>query len=621
MPTFSPRRAAVLMAVLIFGLAGMSARVAYLQTYGRAKIINWSDRQQHITEKLISRRGSIYDANGCLMAGTIQTKNLYVDPKFMHECFQSEGKNLGEMDEAVKRLARLIDRESFALATLLAEKHESRYLRIAEGLDEKACDEIEKLNIPGVGIENQNQRFYPMGSIAAHILGGVGKDDTGLAERGLEGVELKFNRELAGKDGSQRVLKDARRRAIAVAAEDYFPPQHGQHLILTLDANVQMIAEQELAAVCKDFKANRGECIVIDPNSGDVLAMVNWPGYNPQIMEDSKPEVRRNRCLTDPYEPGSTFKPFIAGPAISEGITKIGEVFPIKGPHYTTSYGRKVTDVHGYDQLAMWDVLVKSSNIGMCMLAGRMGNQKVHGAIRGFGFGTPTGIELPGEAAGLVNPLRKWTKYSTESVAQGYEVMVTPMQLARAFSAYANGGRLVTPRIVKGTLETDGSLARRYEGNSLQVMPQAINPNAAAEVRRVLADMVVRGTATKARSKVWNIFGKTGTAHVSSGKGGYNDSKYTSSFMAGAPFENPRIVVVMIIHEPDKAAAEAKGLKHYGGAVAAPGAARVIERTLAYLAVPPSVDLPAPPAQVAGVLYNYNEKLYKIGTVTASARE
>src|SRR5688572_9711612 len=225
MLTFSPRRAAVLMVLLIFGLAGMSARVAYLQTYGRAKIINWSDRQQHITEKLISRRGSIYDANGCLMAGTIQTKNLYVDPKFMHECFQSEGRSLGEMDEAVKRLARLIDREAFALATLLAEKHESRYLRIAENLDDKAVEEIEKLNIPGVGIENQNQRFYPMGSIAAHILGGVGKDDTGLAERGLEGVELKFNKELAGRDGSQRVLKDARRRAIAVAAEDYFPPQ------------------------------------------------------------------------------------------------------------------------------------------------------------------------------------------------------------------------------------------------------------------------------------------------------------------------------------------------------------------------------------------------------------
>jgi cell division protein FtsI/penicillin-binding protein 2 len=621
MPTFSPKRAAAVMLVLIFGLAGMSARVAYLQTYGRARIINWADRQQHITEKLVSRRGSIYDANGCLMAGTIQTKNLYVDPKFMHECFQTDGKNLGEMDEAVKRLARLLDKEPFALAQQLAEKYESRYLRIAENLDDKACAEIEKLNIPGVGFETQNQRFYPMGSIASHILGGVGRDDTGLAEKGLEGVELKFNKELAGRDGSQRVLKDARRRAIAVAAEDYFPPQHGQHLILTLDANVQMIAEQELSHVCADFKANRGECIVIDPRSGDILAMANWPSFNPQMLEDSTQEVRRNRCLTDPYEPGSTFKPFIAGPALREKVTKVGEVFPIHGPHFTTSYGRKVTDVHGYDQLALWDVLVKSSNIGMCMLGQKMGNQRIYNAIRSFGFGQRSGVDLPGEDPGLVNPLRKWTKYSTESVSQGYEVMVTPMQLARAFCAYANGGRLVTPRIVKGTLEADGSVAKRYENDGLQLMPRAIDPNTSAEVRRVLADVVVRGTATKARSKVWNIFGKTGTAHVSSGKGGYSDSKYTSSFMAGAPFEDPRVVVVMIIHEPDKAAAQAKGLMHYGGAVAAPGAARVIERTLAYFAVQPSRDLPLPPPQVAGVLYNYNEKLYKIGTVTASARE
>jgi cell division protein FtsI/penicillin-binding protein 2 len=266
-------------------------------------------------------------------------------------------------------------------------------------------------------------------------------------------------------------------------------------------------------------------------------------------------------------------------------------------------------------------VLVKSSNIGMCMLGQKMGNQRIYNAIRSFGFGQRSGVDLPGEDPGLVNPLRKWTKYSTESVSQGYEVMVTPMQLARAFCAYANGGRLVTPRIVKGTLEADGSVAKRYENDGLQLMPRAIDPNTSAEVRRVLADVVVRGTATKARSKVWNIFGKTGTAHVSSGKGGYSDSKYTSSFMAGAPFEDPRVVVVMIIHEPDKAAAQAKGLMHYGGAVAAPGAARVIERTLAYFAVQPSRDLPLPPPQVAGVLYNYNEKLYKIGTVTASARE
>jgi cell division protein FtsI/penicillin-binding protein 2 len=211
--------------------------------------------------------------------------------------------------------------------------------------------------------------------------------------------------------------------------------------------------------------------------------------------------------------------------------------------------------VHGYDQLAFWDVLVKSSNIGMCMLGERMGNAKLFSAIRSFGFGRITGIELPGEDHGVVHPLAKWTKYSTESVSQGYEVMVTPLQLCRAFCAYANGGHLVTPRVVKGALAPDGRIASQSEATRLQLTPAVIDPQTALEVRRVLCDTLVRGTATKARSKTWNIFGKTGTAHVSGGKEGYSDSKFTSSFMSGAPFENPRVVVTKIIQEPRKSMA------------------------------------------------------------------
>jgi cell division protein FtsI/penicillin-binding protein 2 len=345
-----------------------------------------------------------------------------------------------------------------------------------------------------------------------------------------------------------------------------------------------------------------------------VLALANWPSFNPQNLDDSVQEVRRNRVLTDPYEPGSTFKPFLAGPAVEQKVIRVGEVLPVHGPHYVTSYGRRITDVHGYDQLAFWDVLVKSSNIGMSMLGERMGNEKLNAAIRSFGFGHQTGIELPGEDPGRINPISKWTKYSTESVSQGYEVMVTPLQLCRAFCAYANGGHLVTPRIIKGTLDPAGQIVSETESTRLQLTPSVIDPQTALDVRRVLCDTLVRGTATKARSKTWNIFGKTGTAHVSGGKGGYSDSKFTSSFVGGAPFENPRLVIAFIIHEPDKS------LAHYGGTVAAPGASKLLERALAYMQAPSSPDLPVPPAQVAAVLHNYNEKLYKINA-TASVRE
>jgi cell division protein FtsI/penicillin-binding protein 2 len=389
-----------------------------------------------------------------------------------------------------------------------------------------------------------------------------------------------------------------------VAAEDYLPPQHGQHLILTIDANIQMIAEQELGAACQQYKAKRGEVIVMDPKTGDILALGNWPTFNPENLEDSTPEVRRNKCLTDPYEPGSTIKPFIAGPAMAWNITKPNEVWPIHAISWLTPYGRKITDVHAYGQLATWDVLVKSSNIGMSMLGERMGNPRLHEALMSFGYGRQTGIDLPGEDPGRVNPLKAWSKYTTESVSQGYELMVTPIQLARAFCAYANGGRLVGPRLIRGTLDAEGNVVTRTEPTALKLMPQAIDPLTAAAMKRILCDTVVRGTGSKARSATWNIFGKTGTAHISQGKGGYSASKFNSSFIGGAPAESPKLVIAMIIHEPDRS------LAHYGGVVSAPAAGRVLERSLAYLQVPSSPDLPPPPPAIASVLFNYNPKLY-----------
>lgn len=606
MITFSPLRAAIVMCSIGTLLLTLLGRVGYLQTYGREKTVRRAERQQHQNEILESRRGSIYDCNGMLMAGTVQSTSLFIDPKFMQEEFQANGRSLTEMDKAIEKLAHLLDKDPFEMSQLLGDRYESRYIRVADHLDERTVAEIEKMKLPGVGFTPMNERYYPMGAIAAHVLGGVGEEG-----KGLEGLELKFEKQLAGRNGFKTTLKDARRRPISVAADDYLPPQNGQHLMLTIDSSIQMIAEQELAKACEQFNAKRGEVVVMDPKTGDVLALANWPAFNPQNLEDSTPEIRRNRALVDPYEPGSTIKPFIAGPALQWNITRINEVFPIHGPVYLTPYGRKVTDVHGYDKLALWDVLVKSSNIGMSMLGERMGNQKLHEALTSFGFNRPTGIELPGEDPGMVNPIKKWNKFSTESVSQGYELMVTPIQLARAFSAYANGGRLVTPRIVKGVLDADGGVVARTSKTDLQLLPQAIDPVTAAQVKRVLCDTVIRGTAQKARSKTWNIFGKTGTAHVSHGKAGYSDSAYTSSFIGGAPAENPQVVIAMIIHEPDKAKA------HFGGTVSAPAACAALERVLAYQQVPASPNLPVPPPQIANVLYNFDPRVYSNRVATA----
>jgi cell division protein FtsI/penicillin-binding protein 2 len=602
------------MSLVACALVVLVGRVAYLQTYGREKTIQKAERQQHQTETLYSRRGCIFDSTGMLMAGTVQSQSLFIDPKFMQDCFQEDGKSLVEMDKAIAQLAKMIDRDPFELSRMLGDRYESRFVKVAENLDEPTMKQIEKLDLPGVGFTPTDVRYYPMGSIAAHVLGGTQKDGIGL-----EGVELKFQKLLAGRNGYKRVLKDARRRPIAVAAEDYVPPENGKHVVLTIDANIQMIAEQELANTCEAYRANRGEAIVMDPKTGEVLALADWPTFNPQNIEDSKPETRRNRVVTDPYEPGSTIKPFIAGPAFASRITRPTEIFPIHGPHYLTPYGRHVTDVYPYAQLAMWDVLVKSSNIGMSMLGERMGNANLFKALSSFQFGRETGIELPGEDSGRLNALPKWNKFSTESVSQGYELMVTPMQLARGFCVYANGGRLVQPHLIKGVLDEGGQIISRTKSDDLTMMPEVIDPITAGTMKRILCDVVVRGTATKARSRTWNIFGKTGTAHVSQGRSGYSATKYTSSFMGAAPAESPRLVVTMVIHEPDIEYANAHGLSHYGGAVAAPGAARVLERCLAYLQVPASPDLPIPPPQIASVLYNFDARLYT--NRSASARE
>ncbi len=600
-PTFSTSRAAAVLATFAVAFAALVGRVAYLQTVARPAAAARADRQQHQTETMAARRGCVYDRNGVLLAGTAEAGTVWADPGFLFDHYQSAGHSLVQMDDAVDRLARVLHRHASEINQQLSDKSDARYLKLAEAVDGPTADAVRGLGIPGIGVTPTPERYYPMGTVAAHLLGGVGKGG-----HGLEGLELKFDCDLAGADGRERVLKDARRRPIGVTDDDYHPARNGRHLFLTIDANIQAMAEQELADTCDHTHAKRGEVVVMDPRTGDVLALANWPTYDPADLEKTSPQVRRDRAVTDPYEPGSTIKPFIVGPSLDWRLTSPADIFHTGGLHYTTPYGRHITDVHGYDQLCLWDVLVKSSNIGMSMLGERIGNPRLYAALSGWDFGRRTGIDLPAENPGRLRPLSRWSHYSTESVSQGYEIMVTPIQLARAFCGYANGGRLVTPHLVRGLSDPTGAGLAPESRPPLSQLPQVIAPRTAAEVKRILADVPVRGSAagTGTRSLTWNIFGKTGTAHISDGRAGYSATKFNSSFLAGAPAEHPRLVIAFVVHEPDRAIA------HYGGWVAAPGASRVLQRALAYLQVPPSPDLPLPPDNVATVLAAYSPKVY-----------
>jgi len=606
---FSHIRARAVVALTVALFAALGARVAYLQTYGREATISRADRQQHLVLVLAARRGNIYDRNGLLMAGSIQTHGLFVDPKFMQDSFQEDGRSLIQMDEALDGLAKIVGKDSFELSKLLGDRATSRFVKVAQNLDDSTVAQIEALNLPGVGIGSGSARCYPMGSLAAHVLGDCGADGNGL-----DGLELKYNALLSGRPGFARETKDAQRRPIGVAAEDYLPPQHGHHLVLTIDANLQTMAEQELRDAVERVKAKSGIFVAMDPYTGDVLALANYPTFNPQTLSDSTPDMRRNNALVAPYEPGSTFKPFIAGPALMWQVTKASEVWPIPGRTWFTPYGRAITDVEHYGDLCTWDGLVHSSNILMSQLSERMGNARLWRAMTSFGFGQRTGIDLPGEDPGEVYNLKKWTHKSTESVAQGYEMLVTPLQLARGFSAYANGGKLVTPRLLLGTVDPQGNILSRRQRVDFDSLPRALDARTAAEVRRILCDVVIRGTAEGERSKIWNISGKTGTAYIAEGHG-YSKTRYNSSFMACAPYENPKLVVVCMIHDPDRTIA------HYGGKVAAPAAVKFLERALTYMEVPSSPDLPLPPPEVANVLYDYSAKDYTDRNVGAMKEE
>jgi cell division protein FtsI (penicillin-binding protein 3) len=598
MARFSTIRCAVMLSALVALFAVLIGRVAYLESYGGEGSIIRADRQQHQSLVLPADRGGLFDRNGLLMAGTVQIRSLFVDPKFMQQCFQEDGHSLLDMDEALRKLGQIIDKDPYQLAQLLGDRANSRFIKVADNLDDATIAQVEALDLPGVGVASNNARCYPMGSLAAHVLGGCGSDGAGL-----DGLELKYNSVLAGRPGFERETKDARRRPIGVAAEDYLPPQHGQNLVLTIDANLQMILEEELRDTVEHFRAARGEAVVMDPYTGDVLALANYPTFNPQTLSDSTKDVRRDSALVAPYEPGSTFKPFLAGPALEQHVTTPWEMWTIPGETWHTFYGRAVTDVHYYGNLCTWDGLVKSSNILMSMLSERMGNTRLYKAVTGFGFGRKSGIDLPGENAGKVNALNKWNHFSTESVAQGYEIMVTPLQICRAFCAIANGGRLVTPRLVQGTVDPNGNVTSRQPLAALDSLPQALDADTATQLRRILCDVVIRGTAHGDRSRIWNIAGKTGTAHIAEGHG-YSQTRYNSSFIAMAPYEHPRLVVAFIIHDPDKSIA------YYGGQVAGKGACHFLERALTYMEVPPSPDLPIPPGQMANVIYDYDAKQY-----------
>lgn len=569
-------------APILLALAAGGGRLAMIVHRLGPDLREQASRQQRAVLTIPAQRGDILDTNGRVLAGSIRRPSIYVDPALV-----------SDPRYAAWSIAPVLNLPPEWLESLLLERREDRFVWVKREINAEELEAFKTVQqnrrLSAFGVRWEPRRDYPFEQLAAAVLGFVGAE-----QRGLAGIEQSYDAVLMGRDGRRESTVDARRRRLRARPGDEIPPRDGASIVLTIDAHLQQSAEMHLNAAVKEHKARWGVAILMDPQTGEILAMANAPGFDPAnpVPKElaGKPEEAleriRNRAIADAFEPGSIFKPFVAAPALEAGLVRMDQRFTIGGREHRFG-SRIIHDTKPHDVLTLSGVISKSSNIGMGMLGDLCGNGRLHEFVRRFGFGQLTGIKLPGEHAGLVAPFSTWTKYSTQSIPIGQEIGATPLQLLTAFCPLANDGTLYQPRIVRGVIGAQGEILA--DESEPVVMRRVLQSDTARRFRSALVDAVNGGTGTNAQLKTHQVFGKTGTAQYSSpGRRGYVPGQYVGSFMGGAPAEDPRVVVLVTICQPG-------GRYYYGGTVAAPTAKNILADALLYMRVPerPPVLSPA----------------------------
>jgi len=556
-------------------LALLVGRLVHLRAKEAPFWQRYAQERQISTIPMPARRGFVFDRRFRVLAGSQELPTVFADPRPMED-----------RGEAAQALSGILNMPAREIRALLDEPTAPGYVVLKRSVDARVVEEIKKAKIVGIGVHNEPFRTYPMGSLASHVVGFVGKDGNGL-----EGVEKYFEAYLHATPGKRDVYRDVRRRAVLPVPDSSVAPRDGDNVVLSIDVAIQEMVEKAVAEQVARFQAECGLGVVMDPKTGEVLAMTNQPTYAPSEGSEVPPERRRNRVLTDPVEPGSIFKPFVMVTALAEGVTTPTESIFCENGLYAVG-ARRLHDHHPYGFLTTAEVLAKSSNIGMAKLGERLGNQRMYEALYALGFGHPTGIDLPGEDPGLLMPLRKWDKFTTTSVPMGQEIAVTPMQILTAFCALVNGGRLIQPRVVLAVIDRDGKLVR--DNSRVIDKGQRINPTAAETIRKLLIGVVTEGTGKPANIPKWQLLGKTGTAQIPKiGGGHYEPDAYLGSFVAAAPASDPRVAVLVMIRKPKRS------IGYYGATVALPAVKTIMEGVLPYLNVPPDKEEPQKHANLA----------------------
>ena len=549
-------------AILFFWCVVICARLVYLQIFSYGKFVKQAGHQQQRAIPVTAKRGIIYDRDGRELAMSVMVDSAFAVP--------SEVKDLPTAISLITRITG--DDYNVVLADCRAHK---TFCWVARKADDQTIERISSLKLQGIHLQKEPERFYPARDLAAQVLGSVGMEDSGLS-----GVEHEFNDELRGRAGKMFISVDAHKNWFSDVETQ---PEPGENLVLTIDKNIQYIAEKELDQAIHDTQAIAGTVIVENPHTGEILALANRPTFNPNRRKGITPAALTNRAVSYVYEPGSTFKLVTISAALEEKITNPNEIFDCQMGSIVYN-GMRIRDSKPHGLLPVWGVLAESSDVGSIKIALRLGEDRFYKYIRAYGFGQQTGIELPGETRGLTKPPSRWSKVSIAAISMGQEIGISPIQLAGLVSTFANDGIWVAPRIVAGTVEPKGT------PQTVAFHPAAshrvISPYTAAEMRSMMQKVVLEGTGRKAILEGYSSAGKTGTAQkVDPTTGAYSKTKYIGSFAGFAPVNNPQIVVAVILDS-------AVGL-HQGGQVSAPVFHRITQQVLEYLHVPH--DLPLAP--------------------------
>ncbi|MFA9478354.1 peptidoglycan D,D-transpeptidase FtsI family protein [Phycisphaerales bacterium AB-hyl4] len=550
----------VMMVLLTLVFLLLLVRVGQLQTSPAEPVAKRLDTQTS-RHTLHGRRGAILDRRGRVIASSRVAYRLFVDPQL-----------IVDRNTFSEYVGYTLDYDPAWVEMTLHQRHGSRYIVLDERLSDERLAALADFKLPGLAVEPVLVRDYPKQMRAGHLVGFVGVDG-----HGLEGIERQFDERLRPRPGRMQYLRDARRQPLWVTADAYQPHEDGQPVRLSIDITIQEIAEKQLAETIEKYQAEAGQIVVMHPRTGEILALAHAPSFSPARFRDSSGDDRRNRAVTDVFEPGSIFKPMIWAAMTQMGAASIDEKIDCTTSGvYRSPRGRRLRDSRPLGELTWEEVLMNSSNIGMAIVAQRIGNEKLHDIVRAFGFGATTDSGLSGEVVGLVNPLRQWNHYSETSIPMGQEIGVTALQIVRAFAVFGNDGLLVRPTVE--AVDPDDAAFN-------PIQQRVLLPSVARHTRHVLRRAVEEGTGRHAKSDLYAIWGKTGTAQLPDlVHGGYQQGQYVASFMAGAPLDEPELIVGCFIQKPDRS------IGYYGGLVAGPPVKRVIEESLLYLNVSPDAE-------------------------------